>query len=333
MTAIQALATAVTGLVAPAIGANPVATITPGIGYTGTVTWSGNPSTFAASTAYTATVTLTAATGYSFSSTAANVVTTAEFTGSSAATNTVGTSTQVVITVTYPAIATVINTAAISGVTVPATGATPATTVTGTGYTGIITWNGIPATFAGGVAYTATVTLTPAAGYTLSGVAANFFTVAGATSVTNLVNSGVITAVFPATVVALPAGYIQTQTATGGTIGSGSGWALNGGGTLTWAKVTDASARNWYAAASACSASTQLGYAAGTWRMPTQGELSALLNTSRAAAVSAGWSFSSNSYTWSSTSDGNGNYYYVKLSNGSISGDSPYNSNNVACVH
>ena len=45
----------------------------------------------------------------------------------------------------------------------------------------------------------ATVTLTPKVGYKLDGVAANFFTVAGAASVSNGANSGVVTAVFPAT--------------------------------------------------------------------------------------------------------------------------------------
>ena len=95
---------------------------------------------------------------------------------------------------------TVISAPAIAGVTAPVIGATPVSTTTaGTGYTGTVTWSGSPATFASATTYTATITLTPAAGYTLSGVSANFFTVAGATSVTHSANSGVITAVFPAT--------------------------------------------------------------------------------------------------------------------------------------
>ncbi len=47
--------------------------------------------------------------------------------------------------------------------------------------------------------YTATITLTAKAGYTLTGVTVNFFTAVGASSVTNAADSGVITAVFPAT--------------------------------------------------------------------------------------------------------------------------------------
>jgi len=48
--------------------------------------------------------------------------------------------------------------------------------------------------------YTATITLTPKTGYTLEGVAANFFTVAGAAPVSNSANSGIITAEFPVAV-------------------------------------------------------------------------------------------------------------------------------------
>jgi len=95
---------------------------------------------------------------------------------------------------------TTISVAAIAGVTAPVQGATPVTTTTaGTGYTGTVSWSGSPATYALATTYTATITLTPTSGYTLTGVAANFFTVAGATTDTNSANSGVITAVFSAT--------------------------------------------------------------------------------------------------------------------------------------
>lgn len=87
---------------------------------------------------------------------------------------------------------------AIGGVTVPALGETPVTTVTAaSGYTGTVSWSGSPSTFGAGQ-YTATITLTANAGYTFGGVPANYFTVAGASSVTNAANSRVITAVFPA---------------------------------------------------------------------------------------------------------------------------------------
>ena len=99
--------------------------------------------------------------------------------------------------------AEIISVAAIGGVTAPVVGATPVTTVTSAnGYTGTVAWSGSPTTYAGATTYTATITLTATAGYTLTGVSANFFTVAGTSaSATNPINSGVITAVVPATAV------------------------------------------------------------------------------------------------------------------------------------
>jgi hypothetical protein len=112
---------------------------------------------------------------------------------------------------------TVISVAAIAGVTAPVTGATPVTTTTaGTGYTGTVTWSGSPATFASATTYTATITLTASSGYTLTGVSENFFTVAGATTDTNPANSGVVTAVFPATEAA-PASKVAITRASVGT--------------------------------------------------------------------------------------------------------------------
>jgi sulfatase modifying factor 1 len=98
---------------------------------------------------------------------------------------------------------TVINIAAIPGVTVPVCGGTPVTAITETAqYTGTVSWSPtVSGTFAANTVYTATITLTAKTGYTLTGVAENSFTVAGATA-TNAVNSGVVTAVFPATGVA-----------------------------------------------------------------------------------------------------------------------------------
>ncbi len=59
--------------------------------------------------------------------------------------------------------------------------------------------------------YIATITLTPATGYTLTGVTENFFTVEGATA-TNDSNLGVVTAVFTATV-ATPIARVALGTA------------------------------------------------------------------------------------------------------------------------
>ena len=87
---------------------------------------------------------------------------------------------------------------AVSGVTVPVAGQTPAASVTGTtGYEGAISWSGASTFFGLTDSYSATITLTANPGYTFVGVPANYFTVAGATSVTHAANSGVITATFP----------------------------------------------------------------------------------------------------------------------------------------
>lgn len=97
------------------------------------------------------------------------------------------------VTVTEPAI---------GGVTAPVVGETPVTAITeGKQFTGTVTWSPdlVDGKFGPQTVYTATITLTPKAGYKLDGVAANFFTVVGATSVSNGANSGVVTAVFPAT--------------------------------------------------------------------------------------------------------------------------------------
>uniref|UniRef100_UPI00404AF196 fibronectin type III domain-containing protein n=1 Tax=Candidatus Planktophila sp. TaxID=2175601 RepID=UPI00404AF196 len=55
---------AIAGVTAPVTGATPVSTTTAGTGYTGSVSWSGSPATFAGATIYTATITLTATSGY-----------------------------------------------------------------------------------------------------------------------------------------------------------------------------------------------------------------------------------------------------------------------------
>ena len=64
-------------------------------------------------------------------------------------------------------------------------------------YTGTVTWSPtVATTFAASTVYTATITLTPTTGYTLTGVAADFFTVDG---IATTQTGGVVTAVFPAT--------------------------------------------------------------------------------------------------------------------------------------
>jgi len=98
------------------------------------------------------------------------------------------------VTVTAPA---VITTTAIPGVIEPVTGETPDTTAIDTlQYTGTVAWSPSDSSYLFNTAYTATITLTPKAGFTLTGVTA--FTVAGAT-VTYVADSDVMTALFPVT--------------------------------------------------------------------------------------------------------------------------------------
>jgi hypothetical protein len=228
---------AIPGVTAPANGATAVTSVGTNDQYTGTVSWfpSLTGGKFAPATEYTATISLTANQGYTLQGVGGNFFTVANATTVSNSANSGS------VTAKFPATAaTVINTSAIGGVTVPATGATPVTTITDTTqYSGTVSWNPTVASggkFASAMAYTATITLTAKAGYTLQGVGANFFTVAGATTVSNTTNSGVITAVFPktATTVNTPAIGGVTPPATGATPVTAITDTTQYSGTVSW---------------------------------------------------------------------------------------------------
>jgi len=179
------------------------------------------PSTFAAGTLYTASIILTAKNGFTLTGVAEISFT---FAGATA-TNAVNSG---VITAVFPATGAapgpaIITIAAIPGVTAPVFGATPVTTITATDqYSGTVTWSpALSSTFTSSTPYTATITLTAKAGFTLIGVAANSFTIAGATA-TNAVNSGVVTAVFPATGASPAVISINMITVAGGTFNNGT---------------------------------------------------------------------------------------------------------------
>ena|GEM_PF-2298603 len=88
----------------------------------------------------------------------------------------------------------------ILGVNSPISGEIPVTTITENAqFTGTVEWSPNHSEFQPSVRYTATIRLTAREGYTFIGTTANFFTVAGATIVTNNANSSVVTAVFSAT--------------------------------------------------------------------------------------------------------------------------------------
>jgi hypothetical protein len=106
-----------------------------------------------------------------------------------------------VVTAAFPATPETIDIAAISGIAVPVTGAAPVREIAETAqYRGTVTWNpDVSDMFVSNTHYTATITLSPKDGYTLSGIPSNYFIVAGATSATNNANSGLVEAMFPVT--------------------------------------------------------------------------------------------------------------------------------------
>jgi len=118
--------------------------------------------------------------------------------------------------------------AGITGVTPPVLGATPVSTIAETDqYTGTVSWSPDDDPFEAGIVYTATITLTLKNGYTLAGVAADYFSVAGADTVSNPEDSGEITAVFPATGTEpdIDVGFISAEQ-TGGASGTADSTAL-----------------------------------------------------------------------------------------------------------
>lgn len=88
----------------------------------------------------------------------------------------------------------------IEGIPAPVARKYPAKVVReGRQFTGTVAWSPSAVAFNYATVYTATITLKAKVGYTFDGVAENFFTAAGAASVSNEANSGVVTAIFPAT--------------------------------------------------------------------------------------------------------------------------------------
>jgi len=184
------------GVTIPVKGGIPVTSIAENEQYSGTVTWNGNPVTFTASAEYTATITLTVKKGFTLQGVTANFF---KVNGAMSVSNAANSG---VITAKFPSTdATVVTMADIQGVTVPVNGEIPVTAIAeNEQYSGTVAWSPtVIGAFAAITEYTATINLTPKAGYTLNGVSANFFTINGATSVGNNAGSGAITAKFPVT--------------------------------------------------------------------------------------------------------------------------------------
>lgn len=87
----------------------------------------------------------------------------------------------------------------IAGVQLPAIGGTPVSQIQETAeYTGNVSWDKSDNPFKGLTVYTATITILPKTGYTLSGISANFFTLTGAVA-SNAEGAGSVTVTFPET--------------------------------------------------------------------------------------------------------------------------------------
>ncbi|MBN2435163.1 MAG: formylglycine-generating enzyme family protein [Spirochaetes bacterium] len=96
----------------------------------------------------------------------------------------------------------------ITGVTAPKYGQTPVAVIDETEeFTGTVSWSPAHSTFAATTVYTATVTLEAKTGFTFDGLSSGFFELSEAGSVSNGANSGVVTAVFPATTSASETGF------------------------------------------------------------------------------------------------------------------------------
>ncbi|MFC1485996.1 choice-of-anchor D domain-containing protein, partial [Candidatus Latescibacterota bacterium] len=183
---------AIPGVTAPVTGVSQDGTVDDTAEYTSTISWLPDDNPYLGEKVYTATITVTPKTGFTLTGVAANFFTVA----GASATNPINNG---VVEAVFPATAATISIAAIPGVTAPVSGVSQDGTVDDTAqYTSTISWSPDDDPFDGATVYTATITVSPKTGFTLSGVAANFFTVAGA-SATNPINNGVVTAVFPAT--------------------------------------------------------------------------------------------------------------------------------------
>jgi hypothetical protein len=183
--------------------------------YKGTISWSPADSVFQAGKAYTATVTLAAASGYTFTGVKADSFIHNGKDGA-ATRSLVNAADSGTVTIVFPATTTVkavpVTDLDLTGkIPAPVRGSTPVIYVSGSQYTGIVNWTSgasldTPLTdiFDGGTAYTATVTLIAASGYTFTGVGENAFRHNGKDGAVtpnpaNPADSGTVTMVFPST--------------------------------------------------------------------------------------------------------------------------------------
>ena len=194
--AATTITTANVVITAPVSGATPQTSTSSNGQFTTTITWSPSATTFAGATAYTAQVTVVADSGFTLTGVSANFFTINGLAATSANLANAG-----VLTYLFPATAPVAITTTNVVITAPVAGATPQTSTTSNGqFTTTITWSPSATTFASYTVYTANVTVVPVAGRTLTGVAANFFTLNGSAATTpNTADAGVFSYQFART--------------------------------------------------------------------------------------------------------------------------------------
>jgi hypothetical protein len=271
-------------LTAPVTGAMPATAplYLPMAPFTGTVEWD-TVGPFAADTAYTATVTLTPAPGYTIDG-----LTPVSFThtGASSVNYTVGSN---VVTVAFDAAAAMTAAAAAAAaaprpvslvdltpyLAKPVSGGTPMPAIYTSQYAGPVSWTPADGLFVAGKTYTAVVELNAAAGYTFQGLPGPFTHSGGINSTPNFTidpgdsTKGTVRIDFPATEAALLTPVTQTNltnllgTPVTGATGTGYFNAPQYSGTVAWT-VTGGSAHTGpFAATTAYTATVSLNAAAG----------------------------------------------------------------------
>ncbi|MDR1638126.1 MAG: hypothetical protein LBT59_00385 [Clostridiales bacterium] len=181
------------GPTAPKAGVAPEYAITPNDQYSGTVTWSPADDVFKYNTTYTATIEIIPNAGFTTQGVPADFF---KVEGATVLANSANSGT---ITAAFPA--TEKEPVSIKAIELeaPKAGVEPLDFIIDNDqFSGTVVWSPAADTFGYSTAYTATITLTVKAGYTLDAVSADFFTVAGATA-TNAAGSGVVEAAFAAT--------------------------------------------------------------------------------------------------------------------------------------
>ncbi|MFP3090418.1 right-handed parallel beta-helix repeat-containing protein [Treponema sp. TIM-1] len=188
----------------PIGGSAPVVSFA-GTQYTGTVSWKITNTQavltgpFQSGTAYTAELILKPSAMYTLTGVGSNAFI---HTGAETIANLAGSGS---VTIIFPPSAeagspTVVYDTNLTGyLPKPVNGVTPVTGITGAQYSGTVAWSPAHSTFQLGQAYTASLALNAAPGFTFTGVGQNVFSHNDAPgTVTNSANSGTVTIVFPA---------------------------------------------------------------------------------------------------------------------------------------